>query len=178
MLPNDDEYTPGNGGSDNPLRTPVGGNAPLAGAAHVLAARAPTAPAGPDPDGAYMMQQARPNAGGNAATIQATPQGGAFGSYTGRSADAGPHQAGVRFSGSAQISQPTQGEALSSFISMHSPAQRTGGGQQQGGQQSGPQSSGPAEDEAPEAADAAEAGAGEAAGADAAASIPEALALL
>lgn len=176
MMDNDEyTYAPGNGGGDNPMRTRVGGNAPLAGAAHILSARTPTAPMGPNPDAAYAMSQPKSNAGGPSVQGQAYSP---FGNYTGRSADAGPHQAGVRFSGSAQISQPTQGEALSSFISMHSPAQRTGGGPQQGGQQSGPQSSGPAEDEAPEADAGAEVGAGEAAGADAAASIPEALALL
>ncbi len=175
----DDEYQPGaNAGNADPMRTAVGGDIPPAGPARLLAARSPQAPAGPDPNRAYAMSmatQAKPNGGGP--SVNPTPYGGPFGSYTGRSGQ-GPRQARVP-SSPASITQPQQGAALESFMAQH-PAQRGGQGPQQspqGGQQSG----GPAEDESAEAGagEAAEAGA-EGAGAGAAeggAGIVEALGL-
>ena len=90
---------------------------------------------------------------GGSPNVAAPTYGGPFGNYTGSSGQ-GPHQ--VRISTRpAQVTTPTQGEALESFIASHQPQQ--GGGQQ--GQQGGQQGQ-----QADEAESAETEGAGEAAG--------------
>jgi hypothetical protein len=103
---------------------------------------------------------------GGSPSVNPTPYGGAFGSYTGRGANAGPHQVALS-TAPPEPMQPPKSGALDDFMAQHS-------GQQQGGQQGPQQQGGEGEAEegegeaAGEAAGAGEAGA-EAGGAEIAA---------
>lgn len=169
---------PGNGGHVSPLgpgrphsmqtRSPqlaplnAGGPSVQAMNAGGAAFFAPAAGPSENANGASAFAMGDTSRGnGGSPNVVHTPYSGPFGNYTGSSRQ-GPHQVGIS-TRPAQVTTPTQGAALQSFIASHQQGQQGGGqqGQQGGGHQQG-QSANEAEANTTE-------GAGEAAGLEGAA---------